>query len=64
MKKQLAHDIHSEDSSPEEDESEAELLYAEYAMDFATLAVQQALVSALTALEDQKNVEEERTCMK
>ena len=57
MKKQLANDIHSKDSSPEEDKSEAELLYAEYAMDFATLAVQQALISALTALENQKSVE-------
>lgn len=57
MKKQLVNDIHSKDSSPEEDKSEAELLYAEYAMDFATLAVQQALISALTALENQKSVE-------
>lgn len=59
IKKQLAHDIHSEDSSPEDDEREAEMLYAEYAMDFATLAVQQALISALTALEDQKSMENE-----
>ncbi len=57
---QLAHDIHSEDSSPEEDESEAELLYAEYAMDFATLAMQQALISALKALENQKSGEQKK----
>lgn len=61
IERQLAHDIHSEDSSPEEDEREAEFLYAEYAMDFATLAMQQALISALTALESQKEAEREKT---
>ena len=58
---ELAHDIHSEDSSPEEDECEAEFLYAEYAMDFATLTMQQALISALTALESQKEAERAKT---
>ncbi len=61
IERQLAHDIHSEDSSPEEDECEAEFLYAEYAMDFATLAMQQALISALTALESQKEAERAKT---
>lgn len=54
---QIPEDIHSEDSSREEDGSEAKLLYAEYAMDFATLAMQQALICALTALADRKEPE-------
>ena len=54
MKKQIVSDLHCEESSPEEDESEAGMLYAEFAMDFATLAMQQALISALSALDGQK----------
>ena len=59
MKKQLIKDIHSQDSSPREDEKEADMLYEELAMDFATLAMQQALISALTALDSQKSPESE-----
>ena len=59
MKKQLIKDIHSQDSSPREDEKKADMLYAEFAMDFATLAMQQALISALTALDSQKSPESE-----
>ena len=55
VKKQLAKEIHSDDSSPEEDEREAGMLYAEFAMDFATLSVQQALISALRALDSRKS---------
>ena len=55
MKEQIANDIHSDGISPEEDKSEAGLLFAEYAMDFATLSMQQALISALTALSVQKD---------
>lgn len=51
LRKQLVMDLHSEDNSPEEDEKEADMLYAEFAMDFATLAMQQALISALRALD-------------
>ena len=51
MKSRILSDIHTRDSSPQEDEEEAELLYAEFAMDFATLAVQEAFISVLTALE-------------
>ena len=54
MKDDIIKDIHSEDSSPEEDKTEADLLYAEFAMDFATLAMQQALISALAALDRQE----------
>lgn len=53
MKDDIIKDIHSEDNSPEEDKTEADLLYAEFAMDFATLAMQQALISALAALDRQ-----------
>ena len=54
MKDDIIKDIHSEDNSPEEDKTEADLLYAEFAMDFATLAMQQALISALAALDRQE----------
>ena len=54
LKEQVISDLHSDESSPEEDESEAGMLYAEFAMDFATLAMQQALISALSALDGQK----------
>lgn len=57
MKKQIISDLHTQDSSPREDEEEADMLYAEFAMDFATLAMQQALISALTALDRQKSAE-------
>ena len=61
MTRQLVQDIHYEDSTVEEDEREAELLYAEYAMDFATLAMQQAMISVLTALENQKDADKQRS---
>ena len=53
MKDDIIKDMHSEDNSLEEDKTEADLLYAEFAMDFATLAMQQALISALAALDRQ-----------
>lgn len=53
--RQIPEDVHSDDNSRDEDQSEAELLYAEYAMDFATPTMQQALISALTALSVQKD---------
>lgn len=59
MKRQIVKDLHSRESSSREDEEEADMLYAEFAMDFATLAVQQALISALTALDRQKAAETE-----
>lgn len=54
LKKQVVLDLHSDESSPEDDTSEAGMLYAEFAMDFATLAMQQALISALSALDGQR----------
>lgn len=51
VKQQLEKELRSNGSSLEEDKREAEMLYAEFAMDFATLSVQQALISALQALD-------------
>ena len=58
MKTLVIKDLHSEESTWEQDEREADMLYAEFAMDFATLAMQQALISALAALERQKKAED------
>lgn len=58
MKKQVIKDLHSDDSTPEQDEREADMLYAEFAMDFATLAMQQALISALAALDRTESAED------
>lgn len=58
MKEQIANDIHSDGSSPEEDKSEAGLLFAEYAMDFATLSMQQALIAAMSAIETESDKDE------
>ena len=58
MKEQIANDVHSDGSSPEEDKSEAGLLFAEYAMDFATLSMQQALIAAMSAIETESDKDE------
>lgn len=58
MKKQIANDVHSDGSSPDEDKAEAGLLFAEYAMDFATLSMQQALIAAMSALEIESEKDE------
>lgn len=58
MKTLVIKDLHSEESTREQDEREADMLYAEFAMDFATLAMQQALISALAALDRQKKAED------
>ena len=60
LKKQVVSDLHSDESSPDEDKSEAGMLYAEFAMDFATLAMQQALISALSALDGQKSPDSDK----
>ncbi|HIX63976.1 MAG TPA: hypothetical protein H9852_06070 [Candidatus Mediterraneibacter colneyensis] len=57
MRKKIVSDLHSEDSAPEDDEREADMLYAEFAMDFATLAMQQALICVLAALDGQKDTD-------
>ena len=47
-------------TSKEEDLAEAASLYAEYAMDFATQAMQYALIVALTAMDLQRNAEKKK----
>lgn len=58
MKEQIANDVHSDGSSPEEDKAEAGMLFAEYAMDFATLSMQQALIAAMSAIETESDKDE------
>ena len=58
MKKQIANDVHSDGSNPDEDKAEAGLLFGEYAMDFATLSMQQALIAAMSALEIESEKDE------
>ena len=53
VKKQMAEDLHGENTTSGEDAQEASALYAEFAIDFATLSMQQALIAALTALDGQ-----------
>lgn len=59
MKEQIANDVHSDGSSPEEDKAEAGMLFAEYAMDFATLSMQQALIAAMSAIETESDKDRE-----
>ena len=47
--------FHCEATSKEEDQAEAASLYAEYAMDFATQAMQYALIVALTRKKRRRN---------
>ena len=55
LKEKLEQFFHCEASSKEEDQAEAE-----YAMDFATQAMQYALIVALTAMDLQRNAEEKK----
>ena len=55
---QMAKDMHSEMNRDGEDEAEANLLYAEYAVDFATEAARHALMASLIALYKQMELEE------
>ena len=54
LKEKAEQFFHCEATSKEEDQAEAALLYAEYAMDFATQAMQYALIVALTAMDLQR----------
>ena len=60
MKGPVMEALHSQESSPEQDEKEADMLYAEFAMDFATLAVQQAMLSVLSALDRKNDIEKSK----
>ena len=57
LKEKAEQFFHCEATSKEEDLAEAASLYAEYAMDFATQAMQYALIVALTAMDLQRNAE-------
>ena len=53
MAETLPKDLHSESSTLQEDRSEAQRLYAEYAIDFARQAIRHALIAALYAMDTQ-----------
>ena len=50
---QITADLHSDANTPGEDREEASALYAEYAIDFASMAVKYALLASLSALDMQ-----------
>ena len=58
LRDQIAKDLHSEMNRDGEDETEASLLYAEYAIDFATQTMRHALVASLAALYKQIELDE------
>lgn len=58
IKDQMAKDLHSEMNRAGEDETEASLLYAEYAIDFATQTMRHALLASLAALYKQIELDE------
>ena len=53
LKNQITANLHSEANTPGEDREEASALYAEYAIDFASMAVKYALLASLSALDMQ-----------
>lgn len=53
LKDQITADLHSDVNTPGEDREEASALYAEYAIDFASMAVKYALLASLSALDMQ-----------
>ena len=53
LKNQITADLHSDANTPGEDREEASALYAEYAIDFASMAVKYALLASLSALDMQ-----------
>ena len=53
LKDQITADLHSDANTPGEDREEASALYAEYAIDFASMAVKYALLASLSALDMQ-----------
>ena len=50
LQKELPEDLHGKNHTAAIDHAEAAALYAEYAMDFATLSMRQALAAALAEL--------------
>lgn len=53
LKDQITADLHSDANTPGEDREEASALYAESAIDFASMAVKYALLASLSALDMQ-----------
>lgn len=53
LKEQVAGDLHSDANTPAEDKEEASALYAEYAIDFSSMAVKYALLASLSAIDMQ-----------
>ena len=53
LKEQVAGDLHSDGNTPGEDKEEASALYAEYAIDLASMAVKYALLASLSAIDMQ-----------
>lgn len=53
LKEQVTADLHSDANTPVEDREEASALYAEYAIDFASMAVKYALLASLSAMDMQ-----------
>lgn len=53
LKEQVVADLHSDANTPVEDREEASALYAEYAIDFASMAVKYALIASLSAMDMQ-----------
>ena len=53
LKDQITADLHSDANTPGEDREEASALYAEYAIDFASMAVKYALLASLSTLDMQ-----------
>ena len=61
MEEALPKDLHSDFSTPQEDRSEAMMLYAEYAIDFARQALRHALIASLSAMDLQQSPEPSKT---
>ena len=55
MEGSLPRDLHCDFSTPQKDRSEAMMLYAEYAIDFARQSLRHALIASLSAVEAQQN---------
>ena len=53
LKEQVTADLHSDANTPVEDREEASALYAEYAIDFVSMAVKYALLASLSAIDMQ-----------
>lgn len=64
MEETLPADLHSEATTPGEDRTEARMLCAEYAVDFARQAVRRAMLVVLSAAGEARRQEEDRETSK